>query len=60
MPNGKSLHTADLAQSIAIAESEPVRLRARTLGKQMRAETGVANAISAIEAIMAQRSKLPA
>lgn len=51
VPNGKSLHTADLAQSIAIAESEPVRLRARTLGKQMRAETGLANAISAIEAL---------
>lgn len=54
VPNGKSLHTADLAQSIAIAESEPVRLRARTLGKQMRAETGLANAISAIEALMAE------
>lgn len=60
VPNGKSLHTGDLAQSIAIAESEPVRLRARTLGKQMRAETGVANAISAIEAIMAQSSNQPA
>jgi UDP:flavonoid glycosyltransferase YjiC (YdhE family) len=56
VPNGKSLHTADLSQSIAIAESEPVRLHARTLGKQMRAETGLANAISAIEAVMAGRA----
>lgn len=55
--NGKSLHAADLAQSIAIAESEPVRLRARTLGKQMRAETGVANAISAIESLMPEAAK---
>jgi len=56
VPNGKSLQSADLAQSIAIAESEPVRLRARTLGKQMRAETGLANAISAIEAVMQVRT----
>lgn len=55
VPNGKSLHTADLAQSIAIADSEPVRLRARTLGKQMRAETGLANAISTIEEIMSAK-----
>jgi sterol 3beta-glucosyltransferase len=60
VPSAKSLHTADLAQSIAIAESEPVRLRARTLGKQMRAETGVANAISAIESFMTESSKQPA
>ena len=60
VPNGKSLHIADLAQSIAIADSEPVRLRARTLGKQMRAETGVANAVSAIEIALAQASRQPA
>lgn len=60
VPNGKTLRTADLAQSIAIAESEPVRLRARTLGKQMRAETGLANAISAIEALMAEHPDGPA
>lgn len=53
--NGKSLDAAALAQSIAIAESEPVRLRARTLGKQMRLENGTAKAIDAIEAIMAGR-----
>lgn len=60
VPSGKSLQIADLAQSIAIAESEPVRLRARTLGKQMRAETGVANAVSAIEIAMAAAAKQPA
>lgn len=53
--SGKSVDAAALAQSIAIAESEPVRLRARTLGKQMRLEDGLANAIFAIDAIMAAR-----
>ncbi|MET0535494.1 MAG: glycosyltransferase [Steroidobacter sp.] len=55
--NGKSLDAASLSQSIAIAESEPVRLRARTLGKQMRVENGLNNAIAAIEAIMAENSQ---
>ena len=55
--SGKSVDAAALAHCIALAESEPVRLRARTLGKQMRTEDGLANAIDAIEAIMADASK---
>lgn len=55
--NGKSLNAAALSQSIAIAESEAVRLRVRTLGKRMRGENGLANAVSAIEALLVDRSK---
>lgn len=50
----KGLRATDLAQRLELAEQPEVRDRARELGSRMRAENGLANAISAIETLMRQ------
>ncbi|AKM31578.1 glycosyl transferase [Pandoraea faecigallinarum] len=48
----RKLLASALAERIAFAERAATKSRARELGEQMRAETGLANAVARIEAIM--------
>lgn len=47
----KHLDAAKLAEAIAFASSEEVRVRARALGEKMRAEDGLAEAVALLEKI---------
>ncbi|MBK5120263.1 glycosyltransferase family 1 protein [Burkholderia sp. R-69980] len=59
--DGKNLRASSLSRGIEFAEREDVRSCARTLGKRMQAENGLAQAVSSIEEIVAkERSYLPA
>ncbi|WP_243649127.1 glycosyltransferase [Luteibacter rhizovicinus] len=50
--SGKHPDAVKIADAIAFAKTETVRLRARALGEKMHAEDGLVDAVSAIERIM--------
>ncbi|MGO4158146.1 glycosyltransferase [Cupriavidus sp. YAF13] len=50
--NGKHLQASALARAIAFAQGAEARSRARELGARMAGENGLADAVSAIEAMM--------
>jgi UDP:flavonoid glycosyltransferase YjiC (YdhE family) len=51
--NGRSPTAAAFARALEFVTDDKVRRRARELGESMRAENGVANAVAALERIMA-------
>ena len=53
--SGNRMQRAALARSIALAEQDEVRARARALGARMATEDGLTAAVSTLEALLASR-----
>jgi hypothetical protein len=51
--SGRAIRLSDLARSIARADGDDLRSRARAVGAAMAAENGLAAAVSAIDELMA-------